>query len=120
MHQCNSAGHSQGLARIRIPSACTECVWQVSAAADAVGKCQTCCTSARKPFCVETWILNFTPSLLGNAAAGDEIYLYCSSSGKPHVVEGFKPEREVIYCCFVIPLFSCGFRKIQVKKMQQL
>lgn len=116
VHQFNSAGHSQCLASSRIPSACTEGVWQVSIAAVAVWKCQTCCNSAHNPF----WIFNFTPSLLGNAAGGGQIYLYCSSSDKPHVVEGFKPRREGTCCSFIISLFSCVCRKIQVKKMQQL
>lgn len=116
VHQFSSAGHSQCLASSRIPRACTECVWQVSTAADAVWKCQTCCNSAHNPF----WILNFTPNLLENAAGGGQIYLYCSSSDKPLVVEGFKPEREGTYCSFIISWFSCLYRKIQVKKMQQL
>lgn len=71
VHQVNSAGHSQCLESIRIPSACSECVWQVSTAADAVWKCQTCCTSTCNPFWVETWILSITPSLLGNATGRD-------------------------------------------------
>lgn len=80
----------------------------MGAAADALGECQACCAFAHKPSWAETWIFNFAPSLLGNAAAGGQFYFYCSCSDKPDVVEGFKPEGEGIYCSFIIiTVFLC-------------